>query len=354
MTRQRLWLVALALTTLFVAYGWRGMASRPLTTARQGNPQATISALQTEVAELRVDVAATIEAIEFDPFGLNGEDYFPGGTFADSWDVVVTGMVEPETFTVGDVRIEPRGRFVALTLTVTNAAKKSAEAFPQWGLVLVDGEGRSFTYHEDATSAFESQVEQDGDSSDGELQPSFEYVSAVVFDVPLDASGFILSAEDGSDFRAPLESVGAPTTDYLFAQRWRVELVRVRRFPSYDDRTFGLVVANGEFVAVRIDATNLTDQPIEYILEGEDLILEDGRGRVFEPNSDAESWYRIVATDIYDQQPHPLDGERVEPGMTVPEGFVFDVPPDATDLTLRSTDGSISIPLDDPTPTPRP
>ncbi len=140
-----------------------------------------------------------------------------------------------------------------------------------------------------------------------------------------------------------------------FGRVWTVEVAAIERTsefprltPSESGRT--TVVARGIFVVVRMNVVNVSTEPVNSFAWW-DLRLEDNTGRTFSPNELATESFVTARSDIRENQP-----DEFQPRLVYEQGVVFDVPADEVELTLRSDDGTLTVPLLASTPgaTPAP
>jgi hypothetical protein len=152
---------------------------------------ATITTYQREVNALQTQVGAVITAV---PTLATAT---PAVAMGESWKVTIaTATRRPSVADPSAASLQARGVFVVLRLAVVNAGLEPVARFPWWSLRLRDGAGRLFTPQESATLAY---VAGDRTLDRPEAyQPGLTYREAVVFDVPPDASGWRLQADDGS------------------------------------------------------------------------------------------------------------------------------------------------------------
>ncbi len=97
------------------------------------------------------------------------------------------------------------------------------------------------------------------------------------------------------------------------------------------------VLPRGAFVIVSLEVTNTGNQPLDF--PWRDLRLADGEGRLFSPSDDATITYHVYELDT-------STSDELQPGLTYAFPIVFDIPPDAENLLLTSSDRVFSIDLD--------
>lgn len=106
--------------------------------------------------------------------------------------------------------------------------------------------------------------------------------------------------------------------------------------------SFETLKARGVFVVVTLNVTNLSNTPAK--LPYDDFRLIDGKNRTFETNASANIDIAVSnGLSIFD---------NLQPSLPYEITLVFDIPADATDLTLTSSQAAFSIPLNTPIPSP--
>jgi len=177
----------------------------------QDGAEATIEAQETEIAELRAtsqargerinaqrtqiaELKALLPVINDDPaigdvFAIRNFEFTLQGT--DLFEAV--GSFDPQ---------EANGIYLVVYLDVRNVST-SPQEFPYRDFQVEDGRGRSYSQDSTGTIYFISDA-FDIQNPFGTLQPDLIYSTAVVFDVPVDATGFTLST-NRKDFEAPLD-----------------------------------------------------------------------------------------------------------------------------------------------------
>jgi hypothetical protein len=126
-----------------------------------------------------------------------------------------------------------------------------------------------------------------------------------------------------------------------FAQTWKITITGPSRLEplvgARDDLT--PVAAEGIYLIVPVRVTNLMRRAA-YFNPVSQLVVVDNQDRTFDLHPTA--WGAAYVLDAgYD----PEVGAR-QPGIPFPNVLVFDVAADATDFTLKSVDGSLSVKLD--------
>ena len=129
-------------------------------------------------------------------------------------------------------------------------------------------------------------------------------------------------------------------TPVPLGSRWRLELMGGAKRQDAVGARDGLtpMAAKGAFVVVPVSVLNLTGSPVPFNPVGS-LELVDDQQRVFDVDPNASG-----AAYVLDFGLDPAVG-AFQPGIAYPDVLVFDVAPDAKALTLRSVDGSISLPI---------
>ena len=144
---------------------------------------------------------------------------------------------------------------------------------------------------------------------------------------------------------AQLTAVASPAAPTAvppsFAERWRVKVAGPVERRSQVGVRDGLtpLAAAGSYLVVPIEITNLTDAPAAFN-PGRELVLADGEDRTFDLDP-AASGAAYLLDFGYEASFAPR-----QPGIPYADVLVFDVPTDAEDLVLQSTDESFSVPLE--------
>ncbi len=374
------WL-GLALGGVVVAVGW------PASTlvAQDSDPaEATVSALQTEVADLQ----STITAYETLLPLLIGDVAEVDATaeveppLTSKWRVEVTGVAElggyPDYDDDGDrVWVEARGKIVAVRLAITNVDTQPVSFFSNQDLLLEDDQGRRFSYDGDATSSFlVIQTDIYDNQPDGDFQPGLTYEDAIAFDVPTDAENLALVSADGSVRIALPAEIGTPVPPtrtprptptpspiptvvrtptppptptsvptpsgrvgdrkQLAYGQWRIEAVGVETRKEIESEGSLLTLeADGTYYLVTLRIVNVgpRSQPFPF----EEFHLEEQYGATY-PSYDFFLFQ--PEGDAFER------GDALIPNNTYTRTLLFDVPPEAEGLTLRSSDGSVAIALE--------
>jgi hypothetical protein len=108
-----------------------------------------------------------------------------------NWTLTVTGAEPVPTVSGASETFTARGVYVVVSLNVTNTGNAPQE-FPYRDLVLRDARGRMFSVDTDPTIRL---IRTYDVSWYENLQPGLAYDTAIVFDVPVDATGLQLEAE---------------------------------------------------------------------------------------------------------------------------------------------------------------
>lgn len=174
------------------------------------NQQATISAQETQISDLKTRVSdvsgskkpgATTAASSADtasaPLAI-------GDTYSGkNWDITVTGFEFAPTLETSYQQNVARGVFCIVYITVMNNGNEPAP-FPYEDLQLKTGEGRIYSYDDQALFNLTYVVMGVGGSSD-DLQPGLAYTTAILFDIPPDATGLVLTAQSSATYQVKLE-----------------------------------------------------------------------------------------------------------------------------------------------------
>ncbi len=91
---------------------------------------------------------------------------------------------------------DPSGKYLVVYFTLTRTGTGSL-GFDYSSFVVVDADGNQYDYDSAATGALLKTAFDDGENE--ALDANAAYNLAVVFDVPADASGFVIMASDGSN-----------------------------------------------------------------------------------------------------------------------------------------------------------
>lgn len=360
------WLV-MTLAAVTVDVAWLGSTS----TAQTGDTtDATVAALQTEVAELRSTVA-TYQTVH----PLFAEDETEDPPLAATWRVEVLGVETYDSYPDYDdngtrVSVKARGKIVAVRLAVTNTDNKPADYFPSQNLLLEDAQGRTFSYDSDATSSYVVfQTDIYDNQPDGDLQPGLTYEEALAFDVPTDVKDLALVSEDGGVRIALPTTIGtsvpptptssptptspptptvAPTqtptatasarvgdgTQLAYGQ-WRIEIVSVEtRDQLESENDFLEFNADGIYYLVTLRIANMGDRSVPFPFD--DFVLQERYGAT----------YPTLDFVVFPPEGDGFErGDALIPENTYTRTLAFDVPPEAQGLTLRSMDGSLAIEL---------
>lgn len=136
-------------------------------------------------------------------------------------------------------------------------------------------------------------------------------------------------------------TVARSTPSPPFAEAWTVAVSGVMRTQSYPNYSTEIdaplaLEARGVFLAIKLKVANAGLQPVRRF-PWWNLRLRDGMGRTFSPQVDATMSY-VIEEGI--RRP-----EEYQPGLVYDEAVVFDVPPTASGLVLRTEDGTLSLSL---------
>lgn len=172
--------------------------------------QATISAQATQISDLKTRVSdvsgskkpgATTAASSA---GTSAEPLAVGETYSGlNWDITVTGFEFAPTLDTNYQQNVARGIFCIVYITVMNNGNDPAP-FPYADLQLKTSEGRTYSYDDQALFNLTYVVMGAGGSND-DLQPGLAYTTAVLFDIPPDATGLVLTAQSSSTYQVKLE-----------------------------------------------------------------------------------------------------------------------------------------------------
>jgi hypothetical protein len=122
--------------------------------------------------------------------------------------------------------------------------------------------------------------------------------------------------------------------------QWSITVTSVRSLSAING--YQTVKARGTFVVVDLTVMNLSDNPVAFPYD--ELRLIDAKQRIFEANSTADIVLALNAgLSIFD---------NLQPGLDYSLSTVFDVPADATNLTLTTSRSAFSIVLPTPVPSP--
>lgn len=97
------------------------------------------------------------------------------------------------------------------------------------------------------------------------------------------------------------------------------------------------VLPHGIFIIVQMDVANAGADPQPF--PWRDMRIVDATGRIFGPSPDA-----FLAYQIWELGMRPSDD--LQPGLTYSYPVVFDIAPDASGLTLTSSDSAFAVKLD--------
>jgi len=176
----------------------------------QDGADPTIEAQETEIAEIRATSEARGEKINAQRTQIAelkallpvvNEDPAIGDVFAiRDFELTVQGTDLAESVGSFDPQ-DANGIYLIVYLDVANVSD-SPEKFPYERFEVTDGRGRSYSF--DSTAAIYFLNEEFQVFPFDDLQPGVITSTAVIFDVPADATGFTLST-GRNEFEAPLD-----------------------------------------------------------------------------------------------------------------------------------------------------
>lgn len=326
--------------------------------------QGQVSARSTEVAALASQVAAYETVLP-----IFGEEQSTEA-FAATWRVDVAGVETFDSYPDYDddnnpITVQPKGRIVAVRFNVTNVSNQPVESFFAFELLLEDASGRTFSADSNATSSYIVFMTDIYDRQPDDYQPDFTYEDAVVFDVPIDAAGFVLKSDDGT-LRTPLPDAEAyntpapptptqaptptplPTPEFVGTSGEAFTIG-----PSYNQAAFKVIAVEplpaistsyvaqpqGQWVVLLLDVRSGKEYGSVIDFPWEAFVLQDSAGRVYEWTSGATNAY-IVEHGGYD-----LNSVFRQEWVRV--GIVYDVPQDAGGFVVRNATGQFLITIVD-------
>jgi hypothetical protein len=204
-----IWIIA----TVFLlgSLGWANVVAQGTPTPTSADYEATIEALETQVAQLQERVKALSEqrtagsssaAQAGETPESEAATYNVGDTVSvNDWSFAVTDVELAPTVDLSNEQFVARGIFVVVYLSITNSGN-APQSFPYDEFLVEDSAGRSYGLHTDSTIPFQIYVYDT--SLYGDLQPGLPYESVAVFEIPADATGLTLKTEDPSPFRVNL------------------------------------------------------------------------------------------------------------------------------------------------------
>lgn len=217
-TVTRLWACSLVLLTGLIVFApggaWAVAQSTPQSEetlqTQVANQQATISALETQVSDLKTRVsevsgskkpgATTTSASS----STSTKPLAVGETYSNGiWEITVTGYEFAPTLDTTYQQNVARGVYCFVYITVVNVGDKPVP-FPYRDMRLKTGEGRTYSVADDALFNL-TYVALGAGASNDDLQPGLPYNTGVLFDIPPDAVGLILTSETAPDFQVKLE-----------------------------------------------------------------------------------------------------------------------------------------------------
>jgi len=156
----------------------------------------------TEESDAGATDGGTAEADEADDVDEEAESPAGPQTLTlGSWEITITAHESVPSLATTFETYSARGVFLVVYMTVTNTGNDPG-AFPYDDLRVTTDEDRTYNYASEPTFGF--QIGTYNISLYEDLQPGLAYETAVVFDVPPDASGLALTTT-GQAFEAPLE-----------------------------------------------------------------------------------------------------------------------------------------------------
>lgn len=175
--------VGFCFASIWINYAPRAIGSDP-----------TTEAIQTQIAGLEATMTAIAPNANATPTDQK-EFVFTGKWYDARFHVVVGAMdvmSQPLYEIISDELLSPRGKFIAVEFEITNTGNEPVAFWEQGMLSLRDSKGRSFSPNSDASIALVS----DRDLFVYDYQPGLSYETVVVWDVPIDASGFTLDVNE--------------------------------------------------------------------------------------------------------------------------------------------------------------
>lgn len=177
----------------------------------QDGAEATIQAQETEIAEIRATSQARGEKINAQRTQIAelkallpvvNDDPAIGDVFAiRNFEFTIQGTDQLEVVGSSDHQ-EANGIYLVVYLDVVNVTD-APQDFLYREFQVKDGRGRTFSFNSAGTVYLTSDTFPSFDFL-SKLQPDLSYSLAVVFDVPVDATGFTLSTTR-NEFEAPLD-----------------------------------------------------------------------------------------------------------------------------------------------------
>jgi hypothetical protein len=312
-------------------------------TGQTDTGEATIEALQTQVAEKEV----TIEALTGEPASKRQPPVLtPTATQSDPlsssvalnvgshiqtavWSIAIQHTEEESTIQLYEV-FTARGVYLLVTLQVDNLTDLPLE-FPYRDLELTDSEGRTYSYQSTITANLLNE-RYDPLFEYSLPQPDLSYETVVVFELSQQSTSLELFLNDPSGDRANEAETAAdvarrqalPSGSSLQFGDWEIGIERTEVQESFSS-IWGTHIPRGEFLVLFVTVINTGSEPMSFPYG--DIRLVDGMGRWFSfihPPTDG------MALEFSDQQ----YWEPLQPGVSYHTGIVFDVPPDTDGLVL--------------------
>lgn len=252
-------------------------------------------------------------------------------SFSD-WEYSVT-----EASTMSSIGDEAaRGEFVVAIMEVTNNGATERSIGSRF-FVATDSQGRRYEMDSDASLEYHHAFGT-GAWHLEDIGPSASATIPVAFDVSPDATGLLLRAAGRTEPAILLiEDVGGELLempeDSQVAADWSYVVTDVGTASTVGDET-----ARGQYATVILRVRNDSKTPREL---GTSLFnVKDEQGRVYELDSDASlEYHHAFDTDAWTL-------ESLGPSLIGTIPLVFDVSPDATNLTLNATKGEAQpVPL---------
>lgn len=179
--RYPLRLLAASAMLLVVALVLSGPSS-----SSQPNP--TVSAIETQIAELHATITAIVE-------GSPAADIVILQDGPLTFDVTRIGeLIGTELEQLSD--FPTAGIYVRVDLTITNTSDEPVRYLDVswWEFRLIDDQGRRFSFNPDHTYHLFSELDMFSNS----YQPDLPVSGFIVFEVPTDATGFQVVLEEGA------------------------------------------------------------------------------------------------------------------------------------------------------------
>ena len=198
--------------------GWVGAGAESTATPPSGSDaltatdyEATIEALQTHVAELDQRIAILSDNPETRGRSRDDGTEESGGEIqvyaigepveVNTWSFVVDEAQLLSTLEMSYETLEARGVYLLVYLTITNSGNAPSNV-PFDDLFVKAANGRLYGYDSDAT--FSVQYEDYDFGFYDDLQPDLPYETVVAYDIPANATGLKVQAEDPSPWAVDL------------------------------------------------------------------------------------------------------------------------------------------------------